>query len=939
MAFQLTLPTLLGVIIGGVAFVFCLAVAIVILSLRVKHRRQLARTNLAGERRLSGYPGGNLEITDGDVAQMPGTGAAMRESLCNRYTRASAYAPMASRESVEKQLSKSTIPSMPICTPRNIQNGAIVTKSSPALASPSRPWPLPPRLKRSNRPPAIELRLPPAASAVNTTTDGLETLAVKLNGNEVPKLVPRDEGLKIRGSQTCCDSQTIATASSEKPATPSPTLRPKPLFHEKHRSKSHGMIQEISRRKSPGSIRLSRDLPPRSPGSTFPRSISLTSQGPGTIPIAPVPPLPVEALAIRRQRSEKTSGSRQSLVVAISRQNIGDSLWKEASPTSVISNTLVNTSTRSGDCLQKDQSLDNEKNLRPPLVNATVAGSEKVKASLGSCMFVQPSMQDGISRSSSSGLSESLLSHGWSGSISATSTVKEGAHARSKAPADHNAGAHISVFDFGLPLRSDVDIEALSQLDSDDPHAKRRSASILQMISGNEQSSNLSQKEERPISIATEIPIRWSTDVLARDKTSDTGEIPDGLARSRRRSKNSSARQQSVGRSTRTSSNAQKLKPSWTTPNPQAQSLRHPRIDPPAFRPPSMSTFDPQLTRIPQSEAHSARTATSPNLKHTLEILTGQNDSDSSTSSPTSTPTRRPTQKRQPSGTHPNRQRAIFDGASKIAQWPVAGHHPAFSLGLRATNDEKPEKANIFRVDAQIKSNQETNANFAIDEDEHNAHAPSYRPPSLLYRFPSPPSPPLRTAGESGGSFNIPENFQSRSQSNIIQPTQDSFISSYPRGPQSKTISNLNILASNNHSNDGEIANSPRDQLRQSVLALRRMNSEVSEPSKAGREHRRYLSLGEKEEPIFEDRDDGVDGGNVDRGALRRIGSTSTVTTILDAPAPPSLSQDRRAEAERKLNSGRGVVRGPRAMPSWLDESMMISSPSSYEPNVVSGAF
>ncbi len=114
------------------------------------------------------------------------------------------------------------------------------------------------------------------------------------------------------------------------------------------------------------------------------------------------------------------------------------------------------------------------------------------------------------------------------------------------------------------------------------------------------------------------------------------------------------------------------------------------------------------------------------------------------------------------------------------------------------------------------------------------------------------------------------------------------------------------------------------------------MNSEISEPSKAGREHRRYLSLGGREEAIFEDGDDGG-SSNASHGGVRRVESTSTVTTMLDASALLSLSSKLKDEevGNKKEKDRRAVVRGPRAMPGWLDESMMMSSSTSYSPNVV----
>ena len=925
MAFQFTLPTLLGVIIGGVAFFFCLAVALVVLVLRIKHHRKLARTNAAGERRLSRYPGGHLSITDEDVAQMPGTGTAMRESLCNRYTRTSTYAPMASRESVEPQFSESPMLYAPAKDADSLQKKTPVPEPGSISASPVRAWPMPRRLTRASRPPAIHVRLPPPTSAASGHRSA-----------EPPKLTPRDEFARDRGLSPFDDGRDVVEASPEKSAIPSPTLQPKPLFHEKKRSISHGMIADSHRQGEIGPTRLDHESHNSwtHSRSSLPRSISLTSQGPGRIPIEPVPPLPAEALAIRRQRSRNASGSRRSLITTNSRQDVDGGLRIDTIPTKATSHTIVKTPKSSEERVNEDQFFVDGNMFRPP-VSPTVVRSEKSKTRLDSQKSFRASIQDGITRSNSSGLSESLLNHGWSRSASNASMLKEVTYAGSKTPASTNSRAHISVFDFGLPFRSDAELSAMSQTDPNESQTKRKSTSILQMISGNEQTLSLGAKEGRPTSIATEIPFRWSNDVLTKEM-SEKGETAKELAKARPTSKRSSIKQQyaHASRASRSSSGVQKAKLPATHSQPQAQSLRRPRIDPPAFRPPSKPTFDPQLTGTLRSKRPSARVAPGPNshLKDTLAILTGQNDSDSSTSSPPPTPTRRPSQKRQPSGTHPNRQRAIFDGPSKIAQWPLAGQHPALSLGLRAANDEASEKANnIFRLDAQINSTKDSKKSIN-DEDGEKSTTLTYRPPSLLYRFPSPPSPPVRNASNSGGGVSIHQQLQSHSQPYIQVPYLNRPIFLSHSDAYSKTTSNLDSFISDNHRNDKENNGSPSNQLRQSVLALRRMNSEISEPSTARREHRRYLSLGKGEDAIFEDGDDGT--GRIDRGIMQRMESTSTVTTVLDAPAPLSVTSKRRDEQlERENMTGeRAMVKGPRAMPGWLDESMMISSPSSYAP-------
>ena len=923
MALQLTLPTLLGVIIGSVAFLFCLAAAIVVISLRIKHRKLLVQINAAGERRLSRYPGGHLSITDEDVARIPGTAAAMRKSLGQKYSRASAYTPMASRETIERQsgVRKSPLALIPRL---EVSSKAIFSDGeSPTIIPPPNPWPLPRRLIRANRPPVIELQ-PSALSLVAEATNGGDKPLTEPMCRTGHKLMPRQEYKENQSPRCTYDGQGLLGASRDLIAFPNPTLKPKPLFHEKPRSISHDMISNSSgHKKSAGVLHV---FEPQQPliRPCFPRSISLTNQEPGTVPSWATPPLPAEAVAIRQRRSMRASGSRQSAVASNSRQSLGGAVWRDTAivggsnsmtfhrsetnknPITLIANSPVEASQKNNDPFKEDRPQLDDIISGPP-VSPIATQKRMLNAPLDPHKSFRASIRNSIPRSNCSGLSESLLNHGWSRPASNAPMVRElcDAPARSKTPLGCSLGSHTSMFDFGLPTDLDRGDATSTQPDLNDIRDKRRSMSILQTISGNKQSPNPDSYNERPSSIAIENPLRWNKDVSAKEAAAK-GEGANAKADDRQTCF-------IMPNEIHILSTQASLKPAITTEQedvpvfgspPQVQSLRRPRADPPTFRPPTRLTFDPQLTPTRYSKTTIANSAnTSPYFK-TLAKLTGYEDYDSSPSSILSTPTRKPSQKRGLSGTHPNRQRAIFDSPDNHAQWPLARQHQTLSLGLRSTSDS-PKRASVFRLDAQLNTCTSTKDN---DREE-------FHPSSLLYRFPSPPSP------TSVPSWRQPPP-KSKSQPTIQGPRPEP-ASSY-RSPRRRPYPVESSTVAKNSNG------SPGDELRQSVIALRRMNSEISDVDKAGREHKRYLSLGDRESAILEDgsRDDcrREEGKERRRSSGPKVMAAATATTTAAATTTSKAASARCELARCERGGVKLKVKGPRAMPGWINESVMLTS-------------
>jgi len=258
-----------------------------------------------------------------------------------------------------------------------------------------------------------------------------------------------------------------------------------------------------------------------------PRSVSLTSQAPGTAPRVAIPPLPADAVAIRRQGSIRASALKQNLEGIIRRDAIlksGCEPTKSAEPeTGIKSMKLVppspaETLRKDGDPFQ-DRYPHVEDGVVGSTVDATNAQRVTLKAPLPSRKSVRTHLRDSMARSNSSGLSESLLNHTWSRRASDSSFMRDVANtlAKSGTPLDSGLGSHISVFDFGLPTTSDQNDASYVQPDHGEVRNKRHSPSILQVIAGNEQNPRKHCYGERPSSIATENPFRSTKETTANE--------------------------------------------------------------------------------------------------------------------------------------------------------------------------------------------------------------------------------------------------------------------------------------------------------------------------------------------------------------------------------------------------------------------------------------
>lgn len=909
MAFQLTLPTILGVIIGGVAFLFCIAAAIVVLSLRIKHRKMMMQTQAAAERRLSGYPGGHLSITDEDVARMPGTGAAMHESFNSKCHCFSAHAAWASHEPTKKLPGAKELSPVPTSRPKVLSKMAREEVKTPSSGAPSRPWPIPSHLTRANRPPAMELQ-PAAVSPVAEVFRRGDPNSSEQMHRPAKERISRQAYRDNQSPALTRDSHGFPGPSPDLIAFPSPDLIPKPLSYQKPRSMSHSMISNIGTDKKPAEGLHGQAVHQHVTRSStcMKRSTSLTNQEPGPVPRNTIPPLPVEAGAIRRRGSTKVSSSRPSN---------GGIIWNDATskdggnpktwPHLEMSTDLVKLVPPSptempdeGHEPLEEKSANSDGIINGSPISPVLAGARTLKAPVNSRISVRASTCNSITRSNSSGLSESLLAHRWSRPASHSSAAKE----TSDNLASQSLGSHISIFDFGLPPSLPHGTPTDTKPNLGRPKNKSRSPSILQVIASNGQSSKERPYRERPSSIANENPFRWSPEVLSK------GAAAQGQDSNLSAEKEQIDTKMPIG----DSEGVQTSRP----PRALAQSLRRPRIDPPTFSPPKSSTFNPLLTPKKHSKAVTPRSTNPSPYFSTVARLTGYDDLDSSPSSVLSTPTHKPDHKRGPPGSNPNRQCVMFDTSDDVAQWPLARQHPILSLGLRGTS-EIPKDPHINPLNGPLSALLTTGNN---DDSQ---------PESLLYRFPSPPSPT-----RSSKSRQRPP--KSQSQPMIHRPRASPVSPSRRRSPgyiPSLTTTKILDSPAGHTGTNG----SSDDHIRQSVIALRRMNSEISTVSRVDKEHKRYLSLGDTEGAVLGDdgRPDRVveeEGKGNSRPKGPRVMAAATTTGALSVnwemlngeKKVLALAREDQQQQQQPRGSVNGKVKGPRTMPSLVNEGAMMTA-------------
>lgn len=490
-----------GIAAGAAALLVVMGAITIILCRRMKQRKQAARILAAGERRLSGYPGGHFSLTDADVARMPGTRSVLRRPTHSFRGSSRGYDAVTSQECLPRQ---------PILAS---MSRAVIRDQAASQSTTSGPsWPLPHRLTRSKATPLVKLRAPSLTpitekSAKKLRKDRTAAIEVQPAGFDEGKKDKDKIQLPMLDSQEGFQSD-IFTAT---------VLKPKPLFHDKPRSSSAGAMAQWSKAPVGETTISNREkalLNPR-----FPRSSSLCSQQPGLAPEKPMPPLPLNLPVSKRIQIVKSPTELSS------RRTSGNSLFSgdtyilddkafrpfsqadaDFTSISLVSHSKVDSKPEglgifAGDDVDwKASKFGETSNQHLPVKTIqphTQAGSRK---------SLRASVVNSLPRSESSGLSMSLLDHGPSRNTSSASLSTRPAVLSNKSslgvPGSTNRNvARLRGISPASPLRT---ISVCGN--NEDVKSRRVSTSILQAVSGNSGSLLHDQIDKRPCSWTTSNP-------------------------------------------------------------------------------------------------------------------------------------------------------------------------------------------------------------------------------------------------------------------------------------------------------------------------------------------------------------------------------------------------------------------------------------------------
>lgn len=792
----MSLGLLAGIIAGAVGLTSS-AIILVVLGLRRKHKRLLSEINSAGERRLSGFrtsPSAIMSITDEDVARMPGTRASVHRSPPTLYNRNSLYTPMASRESLPRRA--------------YIPKAGANDRDEHERVAPQQSWPLPRRMTRADGTPLVKLPSLTLTPVTEKSKLGLPSPSSKDIGK--PADTPRKDEMASSGILDLNRKDSDVTKASV-----SPDLAPNPLFHGQQRSASHGMIAGLAdgSKTEPRAVRRT---------SQVPRSKSMYSQEPGLAPSQPLPPLPLEITSKRfpRVRSPEQSIRRASGGSLFSEQtSILDDNWSKAfsqGGTDFTSMTLASPPMPTSTPKRPRQYEGNHVVWDSTYVEGRASPIEAAKQmsfrpQLNTQRSFRASVQESLPRSQSSGLSLSMSLHGPSRAESRASLAKDPSSTHSKSRVTIPRSAEKRKPKRGIspssPLRRTTDFTI-----HDDTKSKRTSTSTLHEISGNEGSPIPSPWDKRPRSLATSHPLEWDVESLSEVKPSTARDRASG---------NESRHRIGV-------SDAAVMAPSPVKPpafdereglaqgNPQFHNhsweTRPKQI---TFRPPSRQDFDFALQmNLGLSRATSRITNNDSPFSPTQFMMNLYREDNNSPDFEEETPTRKPSSRKPPS-THPNRRKTIFDDPTPTV-WPLA-------TPPRLEPHPDPSK----RTHDTITN---TSSRQSLQSTSQDTNNPDSRPTSFLLNFPwpQPPKPPTTT-------------IRRGPKTPIRGPRPAPFPYVSPNSRRRSPIRNSGI--------GKQQGGSPVKDLRRSVAALRRMNSEVVSSRTSGgrrsREHKRYLSIGD----------------------------------------------------------------------------------------------
>ena len=772
----------IGLVVGGIAFLSVGGFCIILWIARWRHRRALARLSAASDRRLSRYPNGHLTFTDEDFASIPRTRNKLRRPVRMPYGGPPSYANLASSEHIQHP------PMARVCSAPTF-DGDSDRRYSQQLS-----WPLPPRLARSSSIPLVKMSPITEAPMLN---------------NRSSKIIEGVRPLRTyRGVEGSINFHGDIMQTVKPEENKSPELVPKALFSDKPRSVSFSHVAHAGtsfpeQRDEKGVTERQRRP------STMPRSISLCNQEPGNAPTQPIPPLPTEVAKSRLLKNAATTGTRSdheastysllsggtSIIDAYTSKSFSRAKTDQTS-VSLVTPSVSRLATKTMATKQSINTLWEAPRMDRAPSPPQVAKSPEVRPKFEHQRSFRASIQNTLPSSGSSGLSMSLLDQALSTTASTVTLNKDGSPVFSKdrlqPPQDAKKGSILS-FPPKSPLRRNP-----TRVVSDEIKSKRSSASILQAISGNEGSPMHNPIAIRPLSIPTENPFEWNPRMPMKP----------GKPSTKRDAKVGHKRQNCVRISNLPSANPSPVAFRAMPEEPERPPVDHTQ-PPPRFslppvndqpnwpiRPPSQVTFDPQIppstptpaprraSRINVAKAPIFTQLWTPSNSFSLGDLTVDGYSQ-----PLSLPKAR-------AGSNPNRRQKIL---------PDPGNTESFSLFTpQKTRQNHPI----------VPSPSEKGVPAAAAMEKRNKSRAWLPPPSnRFFPFPSPPHP-VRSSSPTG-------------------PSASPILS--PRGPRALPVSSdsqhhrSSTAKSSKPTLSGHRISDPRQsELCKSIATLRRMNSEIS---------------------------------------------------------------------------------------------------------------
>jgi len=671
---------------------------------------------------------------------------------------------------------------------KNLERGKSSSRVSHGAVVPLQSWPLPRRLTRSDGTPLantpISITSPKKRIEEKTTTP------------------TRCRGMRLGYA---LDNKTRPTSleiiqnklGSELP--PSPGLKPKPLFHN-----DPPMTENKTLGNSP--VADAKDCRTKStPRSYHSRSVSVCSQDPGAAPTHVLPPLPFEIPSRVKQNmksatdfsacgslfSDNTSILNDEESRALSRAETDLTSIGVSSPR--VSPHFSESRTR-GLCLWG--AADSQEKASPIKSSKAL----NLRPQINTQKSFRASIQYTLPRNETDGPSMSILDHvPQRGSIAKSLIDAPRANPKPKISSPSSTGKNRTSQSNSQssPLGLDIDSK-----DQEDIRSKRASITVLNPISGNDRASVMVPQEGRPSSIATDDPFQWNPHTAM-----PPGMPPDRLSGRKRqdcvRISNVPLIGPALPKAARFGDRDQPLD---TT---VSRSSHRDTV----IRPPSKATFDLHFT---PGRGRVCTKAPTPPRSPTLATFNFYEEVNSSPDSAIETPTKKP-----------GRRISSFNHLSNIFDNP-------FTTSWRLPSPSTEESTGPI----QVEHNTQPTALYQNGAQDSPSTDRESRPPSFLFNFPNPPKrvnypswhgpkTPIRGPRVPPHDFHKSPTRRRSSRSPSRSPPK-----SPPRSP-SRRISK-------------RCSNSPNFDLRRSIMALRRQNSEVNNhQSKGSREHKRYLSIGD----------------------------------------------------------------------------------------------